>query len=168
MAILGQGASAGIFFEFRMMQSSLGSISVDCMNANGSRWLRAVALSLALTTAGCSSSSTQDKSDSTQGRSIQDKWTQDRSIQDKSAAYRTVPAHSQPGWQARRSYRALVARQPAPDCELAGPEPDTFDADLWARLKLDYEGNCYKQAELLARKRMQQLLASGKCRIEPN
>jgi hypothetical protein len=62
----------------------------------------------------------------------------------------------------------VVAPQPAPDCELPEPQPDSVDADLWARLKLDYERHCYKQAEILARKRLQRLLASGKCRIEPN
>jgi hypothetical protein len=46
-------------------------------------------------------------------------------------------------------------------------EPDTVDADLWARLKLDYERHCYQQAEMLVRKRLQRLLTSRRCRIEP-
>jgi hypothetical protein len=56
-----------------------------------------------------------------------------------------------------------MALQPAPNCELAEPELDTVDADLWVRLKLDYELHCYKQAEMLARKRLRQLLAAGRC-----
>jgi hypothetical protein len=42
-----------------------------------------------------------------------------------------------------------------------------MDADLWARLKLDYERHCYKQAEMLARRQLRQLIASGQCRIGP-
>ena len=47
-------------------------------------------------------------------------------------------------------------RQPAPECELAGLEPDTVDAGLWARLKLDYERHCYKQADALVRRRLRE------------
>lgn len=151
MAILGQTASGRIFYEFRMMRSTLRGL------------LALSAMSFALTMAGCSSPSTRDISVSTERRS-QERSNQDKSIQDKSSSYRAVSAHP----QAHRLSRALVARQSAPDCEFAGPESDTVDADVWARLKLDYERHCYKQAEMLARKRLQQLLALGKCRIEPN
>jgi len=73
------------------------------------------------------------------------------------STHRSVPAHPpQSGWQA---HQPLIARQPAPDCELAGPEPDTVDADLWARLKLEYQRYCYKQAEILIHRRLQQLAA---------
>ena len=71
-------------------------------------------------------------------------------------SYRSVPAHPQFGWQAQQP---LIARQPAPDCELAGPEPDTIDAKLWARMKLEYQRYCYKQAEILIQRRLQQLAA---------
>ena len=124
------------------------------------------AATLVLTIAACSSSSTQDKSASTQTsaqeRLVRERSTQDRSIQDRSVTYRTTAAHPRPG-QTRRTNRTLFAQQPAPDCEFKGPEPETVDADQWARLKLDYERHCYEQAEALARKRLQQLLASGKC-----
>jgi hypothetical protein len=109
------------------------------------------ALSIALTIAGCSSYATPDKS-----ASIEDKL-----IRDTSGAHHTAVAYSQSGTHG--SHRALVAAQSAPNCELAGPKSDTMDADLWARLKLDYERQCYKQAELLARKRLRHLLASGQC-----
>jgi tetratricopeptide (TPR) repeat protein len=78
------------------------------------------------------------------------------SIQETFSTYRSAPAHPLSGWQAHKS---LIAPQPAPDCELAGPEPDTVDADLWARLKLKYERYCYKQAEILIHRRLQQLAA---------
>jgi hypothetical protein len=55
-----------------------------------------------------------------------------------------------------------------PDCKFNGQEPDTVDADQWARLKLDYERHCYEQAEEADRKQLEQLLASRKCRAESN
>jgi hypothetical protein len=58
--------------------------------------------------------------------------------------------------------------EPPPDCEFKGPEPDTVDADQWARLKLDYERHCYERAEEADRKRLEQLLASGKCLVKSN
>jgi len=68
--------------------------------------------------------------------------------------YRPMPAHPRSGWQAHQS---PVAGQPAPDCEFAGAQLDTVDADQWARLKLNYERHCYKQAEMLIRKRLRLL-----------
>jgi hypothetical protein len=121
------------------------------------------AASLVLTVAACSSNSAQNKSASTQV-SAQGKFVQDRSIQDKSATYRGATAIPRP----HRFNRTPIAHQPAPDCEFKGPEPETVDADQWARLKLDYERHCYEQAEMRARKRLEQLLASGKCRVESN
>ena len=41
--------------------------------------------------------------------------------------------------------RALLARQPAPDCQFKGSDTDGLDTDLWERLKLDYERHCYQQ-----------------------
>jgi hypothetical protein len=112
---------------------------------------------IALTVVGCSSYATSDKSAS----------TGNKSIRDSVSASQTAVAYSQSGSGTRRSFRALVAPRPAPDCELAGPEPQTMDADLWARLKLDYEQHCYKQAEMLARRQLRRLIASGQCRIGP-
>ena len=149
MATLGRARRAS---RRRVAPSANGSTRLPTIR----RVLLAVsATSIVLAIAGCSTHSNPEKSAS----------IQDESIQDKSAASRTAPAYSQS--ETHRSYRALVAPQSAPNCELTGPEADTVDGDLWARLKLDYERHCYKQAEMLARKRLRQLLASGRCRIEP-
>ena len=111
----------------------------------GARTLVALsAVSLVLTIVGCSSPSTEQNN----------------------ASYHSAPTH--PRSQTRRIYLALLAPQSAPDCKFIGPEPDTVDPDLWARLKLDYETHCYRQAEKLVRKRLRQLQTSGKCRIEPD
>jgi hypothetical protein len=106
------------------------------------------AISIALTITGCSSYAIPNKYAS----------TEDRSIRNSSAASVAYPESGTHG-----SHRALLASRSAPNCELSGPEPETIDADLWAHLKLDYERHCYKQAEMLARKQLRQLLASGQC-----
>jgi tetratricopeptide (TPR) repeat protein len=146
--------------------------SSDGTNAEGSRQLRAVAgmllvlsgLSLAAMIASCSSPSTQGKSvaglgELIQEKSIHEKSIQEKSLQEKLATHRSVAAHPQSGSQAHRSTPALVVRQPMPDCELAGLEPDTIDADLWVRLKLDYERHCHKQADVLVRRGLGRLVA---------
>jgi hypothetical protein len=66
-----------------------------------------------------------------------------------------------------RKLRALLASQPPPNCEYKGSEADRLDADLWARLKLDYERHCYQQAEALVRSRLRVLQVSGLCEIRP-
>jgi tetratricopeptide (TPR) repeat protein len=110
------------------------------------------ALAIALTIAGCSSYATPDKSASTEAEPI--KHT--------SRAYKTAVAYP-PQSRTHGYHRTLEATLLAPNCELTGPEPDTIDADLWARLKLDYERHCYKQAETSVRTRLRRLLASGRC-----
>jgi hypothetical protein len=172
IAILGQAVSARGLLEFCIVQSIPRSDSVDCTNTAGSRRLLAVArtllaLSALFLIASCSSPSTEGKSVSVQDRSTRDTSIQEKSIQKQYAAHTSARVHRAGGWQTHRPARALVSPQPPPDCELPEPEPDTVDADLWARLKLDYERHCYKQAEILARERLQRMLALGKCRIEP-
>jgi hypothetical protein len=165
MAIFGEARRSPLY---RVRQGVSGVMQLDAVARMP---LLLSAASLVLTIAACSSSSTQDKSASSQSsaqeRLVWDSSRQDRSTQDRSVTYRTTAAHPRPG-QTHRADRTLFAQQPAPDCEFKGSELQTVDADQWARLKLDYERHCYEQAEALARKRLQQLLASGKCRVESN
>jgi hypothetical protein len=131
----------------------LGSITVRASRSNraaavGSLVIGLFAVAIALTIAACSPYSTADRSASIQNRAIQETSPVDRPL-----------AHP----RSENHARDLVVPKSAPNCELAGPEPDTVDADLWARLKPDYERLCYKQAEMLARKRLRQLLAWGRC-----
>jgi hypothetical protein len=58
---------------------------------------------------------------------------------------------------------ALLAAHPAPDCEFDGSDVRAVDPNEWARLKIDYERQCYKDAEKTARERLTALQAS----IEP-
>lgn len=52
-----------------------------------------------------------------------------------------------------RPDRALLRRQPEPDCAFRGPVSSAEEM----RQKLDYEQQCYRQAESIARARLEQL-----------
>jgi hypothetical protein len=58
---------------------------------------------------------------------------------------------------------ALLAPQPAPDCEFNRPDTGAVDPNEWARLKIEYERQCYKDAEKAARDRLNVLQASSTC-----
>ena len=76
------------------------------------------------------------------------------------------PVQRQPEFRIRRPSRALLVSQPAPDCEFRGTNRNTVDEVEFARLKLDYERQCYQRAEKVARDRLQKLQAA-RCEIEP-
>ena len=64
--------------------------------------------------------------------------------------------------------QALLTPQPTPDCEYKEPEAATADPTVWARLKLDYERQCYRRAEAAARERLEQVQTSlRKCGERP-
>ena len=67
----------------------------------------------------------------------------------------------------RRPDLALLTPQPAPDCEFKRSDLKTVDPDEWARLKVEYERQCYLDAEKAARDRLALLQASSTCEIEP-
>lgn len=73
--------------------------------------------------------------------------------------------HAQP--KIRRPDLALLSPQPAPDCEFKRSDLKTVDPDEWARLKVEYERQCYLDAEKAARERLALLQASSTCEIEP-
>lgn len=67
----------------------------------------------------------------------------------------------------RRPDPVLLAPQPAPDCELKRSDFKTMDPDEWARLKVEFERQCFQDAEKAARDRLTLLQASSTCEIEP-
>ncbi len=75
------------------------------------------------------------------------------------------PVHRHTELRIRRPDRALLKPQSAPDCEFKKDDLKTVDPDQFARLKLDYERQCYQKAEKAARERLQLLQASSKCEI---
>jgi hypothetical protein len=67
----------------------------------------------------------------------------------------------------RRPDLALLSPQPAPDCEFNRSDLKTVDPAEWARLKTEYERQCYQDAEKAARDRLALLQTSSTCEIEP-
>ena len=67
----------------------------------------------------------------------------------------------------RRPDPALLSAQPAPDCEFKRADLKTVDPDQWSRLKVEYERQCYQDAEKAARDRLSLLQSSAICEIEP-
>src|SRR3974390_2150983 len=58
---------------------------------------------------------------------------------------------------------ALLVPQSAPDCIFRRPELKTLDPDQWARLKIEYERQCYQDAEKSVRNRLRRLQAAYRC-----
>ena len=58
---------------------------------------------------------------------------------------------------------ALLAPQSAPDCKFGRTALKTLDPDQWARLKLEYERQCYQHAEKVVRERFRLLQAASRC-----
>jgi hypothetical protein len=58
---------------------------------------------------------------------------------------------------------ALLVPQSAPDCVFRRPELKTLDPEQWARLKIEYERQCYQSAEKLVRDRLRRLQAANRC-----
>lgn len=67
----------------------------------------------------------------------------------------------------RKPDPALLAPQAAPDCEFKRSDLKTVDPDEWARLKVEYERQCFRDAEKAARERLVLLQTSNLCEIEP-
>ncbi len=61
---------------------------------------------------------------------------------------------------------ALLAPPAAPDCEFKSEVPAGTDPREVQRMKLDYEQQCYRQAEAITRARIEQLQGSVAKTIE--
>jgi hypothetical protein len=66
----------------------------------------------------------------------------------------------------RRPDPVLLTPQATPNCEFKRADFKAVDPDQWARLKTEYERQCYQDAEKAARDRLSQLQASSTCEIE--
>ena len=58
---------------------------------------------------------------------------------------------------------ALLAPQSAPDCRFGRPTLKTLDPDQWARLKVEYERQCYQHAEKVVHERLRLLQSASGC-----
>lgn len=73
----------------------------------------------------------------------------------------------EPGLRIRKPDASLLSLQPAPDCEFKRTDVKAVDPEAWARLKAEYERQCYLDAEKTARERLSLLQAASTCEIEP-
>lgn len=58
---------------------------------------------------------------------------------------------------------ALLVPPSAPDCAFGRQELKTLDPDRWARLKVEYERQCYQHAERAVRERLRLLQNARRC-----
>jgi hypothetical protein len=58
---------------------------------------------------------------------------------------------------------ALLIPQKTPDCVFGRLDLKTLDPEQWARLKVEYERQCYQRAERAVRERLGRLQAAMKC-----
>ena len=134
--------------------------------ALASRLSALFAISCGLALAGCASNSPQRKSKAAPAIHAAAPLHQhkSRAVPPMRVA---APARRYSEQRIRRPDRALLVPQPAPDCEFRGSDDlKPVDPDQWARLKLDYERQCYQKAEQMVRDRLQ-LLQASRCEIEP-
>jgi hypothetical protein len=132
------------------------SVAVDevlaCARMLASKRLTLCAISCAMAVAGCAKNTTQTelKADPAQVAA---------------PAAPAAPVRRHPEVRIRQPNRSLLVPQSAPDCEFRRPDLKTVDPDEWARLKLDYQRQCYQEAEQTVRNRLRLLQASSKCEI---
>jgi hypothetical protein len=173
MATAGRTLWADRFFELATTPPRRGGIAflalvafgrmVACAEASCRSALRLVspalaprlltlsAISCAMAVGGCAANTAQReaKADPVQAAPVQT----------------AAPADRYPEYRIRRPARALLTPQPAPDCEFGRSDLKTVDPEAWARLKLDYERQCYLRAEKIARNRLRLLQASSMCEL---
>ena len=58
---------------------------------------------------------------------------------------------------------SLLVPQSPPDCVFGRSDLKTLDPGQWARLKVEYERQCYQRAERSVRERLRRLQAASRC-----
>jgi hypothetical protein len=159
----GQRCTKGAADVIRFELEHLFAGDVGRRPARASRLLIAFALSCAMALAGCA----QQRPAQREVKAEPAPAAAPMSVAVAPAAVAPAPVAERPQWRVRRPARALLVSQPAPDCEFRGTDRKTVDEVEWARLKLDYERQCYQRAEKVTRERLRQLQASSRCEIEP-
>ena len=69
--------------------------------------------------------------------------------------YAAAQRHAEP--RVRRPDPALLEPQSPPNCEFKRPDIKAVDPDEWARLRTEYERQCYQDAERAVRDRLSEL-----------
>jgi predicted secreted Zn-dependent protease len=150
MAIVNQTSCPADLSKFEQHATYLRAAVSKWLNP---KWLNLCAISLAVAVAGCA----QDP----RPRNVAAAPPQVRTA----SATPVTPArrhaeryHLQA--RIRQFDPALLAPQPAPDCEYKKSDVKTVDPDEWARLKSEYELQCYRETEKAARTRLGLLQSS--------
>ena len=106
------------------------------------RWTRGVPVAFAVALAGCAQAPAPDPS----------------------PAATSPQAHAEA--QLCRPEAALLSPQSPPDCVFRRGDLKTADPDLWAKLKVEYERQCYQAAERRVREHLVRLQAASRCETE--
>lgn len=83
---------------------------------------------------------------------------------ESASAASTPQAHAEA--QICRPAAALLSPQSPPDCVFRRGDLKTADPDLWAKMKIEYERQCYQAAEKRVRERLGRLQAASRCETE--
>jgi len=62
---------------------------------------------------------------------------------------------------------ALLVSPSPPDCVFGRADLKTLDPNQWARLKIEYERQCYQRAERTVRERLRLLQVASRCEARP-
>ncbi|WP_141686854.1 hypothetical protein [Bradyrhizobium sp. LMTR 3] len=131
------------------------------LKSHAPKLLAACAILFSISVAGCARSPAQREFNPAQGE------VKAPPIRAVARIRRHSEQHRYAELRIRRPDPALLSPQPAPDCEFKRTDLKTVDPDQWARLKVEYERQCYLDAEKAARDRLILLQASAICEIEP-
>ena len=110
----------------------------DMSGTTRPRWRRGLPIAFAFVLAGCAQASAPE-----------------------TTAASSPQAHAEA--QLCRPDPALLVPQSAPDCVFRRGDLKTADPDLWAKLKVEYERQCYESAEKRVRERLGRLQAAHRC-----
>ena len=156
MAIVGAALHVRNFFEVMT-----GRLRVAGLRPFTPKWSAACAVLCSISVAGCARDPAQ--------REFNPPQREIKASPVRPAVRARAPAvqvrYSEP--RIRRPDLALLSPQPAPDCEFKRSDLRTMDPDQWTRLKVEYERQCYLDAEKAARERLVLLQASATCEVEP-
>jgi hypothetical protein len=120
----------------------------------GRRLLAVSVLACAMTVSGCARQSVT--------RDLHPGWQTDRAspahVRGRAKAY--PDQRRSADWRKRWPDAALLAPQQGPDCGFRGTNTDALDAVELARLKTEFERQCYQNAERATRERLNLLQAA--------
>jgi hypothetical protein len=132
--------------------------SLKCLTPN---WLAACAVLASVSVAGCA----RDPAPPELQLSRREAKAPPTRVAVRVRRYSEQQRYAEP--RIRRPDPALLSAQPAPDCEFRRTDLKTVDPDQWSRLKVEYERQCYQDAEKATRDRLSLLQSSATCEIEP-